>query len=175
MNKWWLLLFLIPGMVACSTKSPELPENPSLEGKTTRNYYTFAIGGALYSDPGDPLFKYLSLDERIRKEVAFNLSAKGIDYSSENPEFKVYYYFLHSFKNPLPILPYHITLAEASFQTIYSDTLQTNESLFITDFVELSTNTLIWRDHFKVIKDSEKTITQSIVDKLPLLLRRFPG
>lgn len=162
-------------LTGCGTTPPidtQQAPGPSTE---VMHISSFSIGGGLYESSQNPLFKFQGLEDRIARELRFQLEGRGIEYRNRQAETAVYFFYLPPNAESLPELPYFYSTKNNFFQNLPIDSLSANQQLFVLDVVDSQNRELLWRGYDIVPSGNRDSVFAAVKPSIELILSYFPG
>lgn len=165
------LLFL-SGCGSTPAINTEQPPAPSTE---VLHISSFSVSGGLYGSSQSPLFKYQGLEDRITRELIFQLEGRGIEHQTTRAETNIYFFYLPAGAQSLPELPYSYTTQNQFFQNLPIDSLSGSQQLFVLDVVDPQNNQLVWRGYDVISSTKRDSLFAAVKPSVELILNYFPG
>lgn len=161
-------------LYGCKSSEPP-PENKKVKTVNYDQYETYDFGNAFLVNREDPLFKFPQLEKRIKRELKFDLPSKRLDYSTEDPDLKIYFYAITDEEGSYPVLSYEIGFAARPFLASGERLQNYPGNTLVIDFVDLSLNELVWRGSIALPFDDEEKLFEVLPKRIHQLLNPYPS
>jgi len=165
------LLFLS----GCGSSSPINTDQSQTPSTEVLHISSFSVKGGLYESSQSPLFKYQGLEERIIRELIFQLESRGIEHQRTQPETTIYFFYLPAGSPTIPESPYSYTTQNQFFQNLPVDSLSKDQQFFVLDVVDPQNNQLVWRGYDIVSSTKRDSVFSAVKPSIERILRYFPG
>lgn len=158
-------------MIACSST-----HKGTVPSVNYSQYSTYAFGSSSVVSRENPLIQWPQFSQRIEKALRFHLPTAGLDPVPVNsaPDLRIYYYIISDADAQKPVVDYEIGWRAEPFITQGESFTEYDKNTLVLDFVDVTTNELVWRGSTSLPLDNEKKVYQQLSKKIQLLIKKYP-